>query len=250
MERGYQHDYSATCDSMHSLEDRRRKANTMVLVLRECLGGSLAGARVLNLGCSTGIIDEFIAPSVGTMVGADIDAAGIELAQSRRTAPNLRFEIGDAMDLRFEDAEFDVVICSQVYEHVPDATRLMSQIGRVLAPGGLCYFAATNRWAVMEKHHHLPFLSWLPQALADRYMRAAGKGSSYYEKHLGYFRLRTLVDAFDVEDFTGRILGDPERYGAGYMIGRGFRRAVARAFYAVARPLFPGYIWILRKRSA
>jgi len=221
----------------------------MVKVLEEALGARLAEARVLNLGCSTGIIDELIAEHVLSATGVDIDVAAIDLAKSRPVQPNVTFQVDDAMALSFADAAFDVVVCSQVYEHVPDSSRMMSEINRVLRPGGLCYFAATNRWALVEKHHRLPFLSWLPPSLADRYMRASGKGSAYYERHLGYADLLQLTSEFRLEDYTGKILAEPDRYAAGYLFGGRARTALARTMFRAFRPLFPGYIWLLWKRE-
>lgn len=247
MTRGYQPDFSLMYESMNSQEGRRKKATTMLAVLGDALGNCLASARVLNLGCSTGIIDEFLAPHVASITGVDIDEPAIKLASSRRSASNIEFRIDDAMQLSVADASFDIVICSQVYEHVPDPQRMMDEIHRVLRPEGVCYFAATNRWAVIEKHHRLPFLSWLPRGLADRYMRVAGRGDAYYERHLGYRSLLDLVSQFRVEDFTGKILAEPNRYAADYMFQNALARVVAKAMFSGVRPLFPGYIWLLWK---
>ena len=247
MNRGYQHDFSLAYESMHSVEDRQRKASTMLAILREALGDGLAAADALNLGCSTGIIDEFLAAHVATMIGVDIDEPAIELASGRRVAQNLEFRLDDAMNLSFADGSFDIVICSQVYEHVPDPDRMMVEIYRVLRPGGVCYFAATNRWALVEKHHRLPFLSWLPPRCADLYMRLMGKGEAYYERHLGYWSLRRLISRFRMEEWTGKVLDTPERYAAEYMMGGRFKRLTAQLLFRVLRPLFPGFIWLLWK---
>lgn len=247
--RDYQLEYSHGNAEMHSVQGRQRKAETMLRVLREALGNLLSDADVLNLGCSTGIIDEFIAPHVSSMTGVDIDEPAVRLAESRKSAGNLSFRVDDAMALGFDDGSFDVVICSQVYEHVPDAVRMMSEIRRVLRPGGVCYFAATNRWGVMEKHYHLPFLSWLPDKAANAYVRLLGKGEAYYEKHLGYRELLELASAFEVEQWTGRIIADPERYAADYMFPGRLGRAIARLMHANLRPMFPGFIWLLWKRA-
>lgn len=250
MIRGYQHDFSLAYESMHSVEDRQRKAATMLAVLREALGHRLADAATLNLGCSTGIIDEYLAGHVASMTGVDIDEPAIELASSRRSAPNVEFHIDDAMRLSFADASFDIVICSQVYEHVPDPARMMGEIYRVLRPGGVCYFAATNRWALVEKHHKLPFLSWLPSSMADRYIRLLGRGDAYYERHLGYGPLSRLVSRFRVEDCTEKILAAPNRYAVAYMVRGRLQPFVARVMLKYFRALFPGYVWLLWKRES
>jgi ubiquinone/menaquinone biosynthesis C-methylase UbiE len=249
MSRGYQHDYAAGRPQMYDVSERHRKAATMVAVLSRCMGEKLRDARVLNVGCSAGLIDEALAPSVGSVTGVDIDASAIAKAVSRGLPANVTLLAGDAMALEFADQSFDAVICSQVYEHVPDVERLIGEIHRVLRPGGVCYFAATNRWAVVEMHHGLPFLSWLPTGLADRYMRLAGKGDRYYERHLGYGALRRLVAGFAVRDFTGQILDDPEAFEAGYLFRGKVKRFAARLMFRFARPIFPGYIWVLERRA-
>lgn len=249
-DRGYQYDYSCSNDEMHSYESRTRKAVTMVAILREEMGDRLGAADVLNLGCSTGIIDQYIAKNVRSVTGVDIDVAGIELATSRNTDKNVTFQVDDAMHLSFTDDSFDVVICSQVYEHVPDARRMMSEIYRVLRQDGVCYFAATNRWAIVEKHYHLPFLSWLPTSLANRYVRILGRGNAYYERHLGRGELFNLVARFQVVDYTPKLLSKPDKYAVGYLFGKGLRLAGARIIFKVLRPFFPGFIWLLCKRDS
>lgn len=250
IERGYQYEYSRDNEAMHSKQGRQRKAETTLSILQEALGGRLAGADVLNLGCSTGIIDEFIAPHARSMTGVDIDQSAVALAESRSVSDNLVFRIDDAMGLSFSDESFDVVICSQVYEHVPDPVRMMREIDRVLRPGGVCYFAATNRWALVEKHHHLPLLSWLPPGqIANLYVRLLGSGDAYYERHLGYGPLLNLASAFRVDDWTGKIIGEPEKYAALYMFRGRFKRAVAKAMYTYVRAIFPGFIWLLWKKD-
>jgi ubiquinone/menaquinone biosynthesis C-methylase UbiE len=246
-ERAYQYDFSVGNAAMHSIEGRRRKAATMLAVLREVFGERLGSLRVLNLGCSRGIIDEFLAPHVARTLGIDIDEPAIAEARARRVAPNAEFRVGDAMQLDLPDASFDVVICSQVYEHVPDPWRMMDEIYRVLAPGGVCYFAATNRFCIMEQHYQLPFLSVIPVPLAHLYLRLAHRGRYYHERHFALGNLRRLVARFEVDDYTMRIIEQPERYASTYLVRTPTVRFVARTLARFAYGLFPGYVWLLRR---
>ncbi|MCK5359601.1 MAG: methyltransferase domain-containing protein, partial [Gammaproteobacteria bacterium] len=139
-------------------------------------------------------------------------------------------------------------ICSQVYEHVIDARQMMDEIYRVLKPEGICYFAAGNRLAIDEHHHHLPFLSAIPRPLGHLYLRLAGKGKYYYEKHLSYWGLKSLVSRFQIVDYTAEVINDPKRYATDYMLEPGsskqkFARLIVKRFYW----LCPGYIWLLKK---
>jgi len=152
------------------------------------------------------------------------------------------------MAIDFADETFDVVICSQVYEHVPDATVMMREILRVLRPGGVCDFAANNRLMWKEPHYGLPLLSVLPRPLAHVYIRLAGKASHYHELHFTYWGLRALVKGFDVFDYTRKIVSAPETFGAAYMLKPGTRKALlARFIVKRLYWLMPGYIWVLKK---
>jgi 2-polyprenyl-3-methyl-5-hydroxy-6-metoxy-1,4-benzoquinol methylase len=246
-DRGYQYGYSDISAEMHSIEGRRRKAITMVAVLGDSLGDRLGHARLLNVGCSAGIIDECLAPHVKHVTGIDIDAPAIEAARLRCKVNNAEFRTGDAMNLDFPDGSFEIVVCSQVYEHVPDPAKMMDEIYRVLVPGGICYFAATNRFCVMEQHYHLPFLSVMPVSMAHWYLRLLGKGRYYYERHKGLGELRGLVRRFDVDDYTRKFLSDPGAFEASYMFNSRVKLEVARALARFAYPIFPGYVWLLRR---
>ncbi len=245
--RGYQPNFAEQHAEMYSGEGRTRKAATTRLILEEALGSRLASSRVLNIGCSTGIIDSELAPAVGSLVGIDIDEKAVDYARRTHHLANVTFAIGDAMAIDYPDASFDIVLCSQVYEHVPDPNRLIAEIERVLAPGGVCYFAATNRFNLMEQHYHLPLLSVIPVSWAHLYLRLLGRGSYYYERHLTYSQLHRLVARFRVEDVTRRILDDPDQYAARYLFD-GRKLAVARLLARLAYWAFPGYIWLLWKQ--
>lgn len=233
---------------MFNIAERQRKAKTMIAVLQDHLPTELSKLSALNVGGSTGIIDDYLSDHFAQVVGIDIDEKAIAHARDNYQKKNLQFEVGDAMNIDYGPATFDVVVCSQVYEHVPDARVMMSEICRVLKPGGVCYFAAGNRIMWNEPHYNLPLLSVLPRSLANLYLKATKKGSSYYEKHLTYWGLKRLTVDFEITDYTGKIIFSPQQFAADYMIKPGTLKAglasfIARYFIWLA----PGYIWILQK---
>lgn len=60
---------------------------------------------------------------------------------------------GDGMALPFQDAVFNMVLCSQVLEHVPEPSGLMAEVARVLKPGGTLLLTAPQTWGLhMEPH--------------------------------------------------------------------------------------------------
>jgi len=245
--RGYQYGYSNQHTHVYDTQYRERKAYTMVAVLQDFLG-ELGSLSALNVGGSSGIIDNILANHFQSVIGVDIDADAIEYARKTYNKPNLLFQTGDAMALDHDDSSIDVIICSQVYEHVPDAGRMFKEIGRVLKPGGICYFAATNRLIWNEPHYNLPLLSVLPRVVADLYIRAAGKAGHYYELHFTCWGLRRLVAGFELIDYTSRIVENPQLFKAGYMLVPGsLKSRVAKFVVRYVYWMMPGYIWLLRK---
>ena len=248
MTRGYQYGFSENSPYVFDQENRERKARTMAAVLADTLSDDLAEYEVLNVGGSAGSIDNFLATYFKRVVGTDIDEAAIAHARESFSRDNLHFEVADAMDLPYEDASFDVVVCSHVYEHVPDPIVMFREIHRVLRPGGVCYFSAGNRLMWNEPHYDLPLLAAVPRPLAHIYIRLAGKADYYHEKHLTYWGLVRLTRHFKRVDYTRRLVLEPENFHTSYMLPPGSLKArvaalMVRWFYWA----FPGYIWILRK---
>jgi 2-polyprenyl-3-methyl-5-hydroxy-6-metoxy-1,4-benzoquinol methylase len=235
--------------AMYDHQARERKARTILAVLRDFQQvADLSSYTLLDMGSSTGIIDNYLADHFAKVIGVDIDKEAIEFAKNSFLKSNLEFRVADAMNLEFSDNEFDVVVCTHIYEHVPDAHEMTREIFRVLKPGGICYFAAGNRLSIMEPHYKLPFLSMLPRSLAHLYMKIAGKGSHYHEKHLMLTGLKKLVSAFVVHDYTKRIIEDPEKFSAESMLKPGSLKHNMAKFIATYVYWFcPSYIWILEK---
>ncbi len=220
----------------------------MLLVLEDFLKKPLSESDVINVGGSAGAIDNFLADHAGRVVGIDIDDSAIKHARETFVKDNLVFQVADALNLPFDDESFDVVICSHVYEHVPDPVQMFAEIHRVLRTGGICYFSAGNRIMWNEPHYNLPLLAILPRPLAHVYIRLAGKAQHYHEKHLTYWGLKSLVKKFKRTDYTVRLISEPEKFHTAYMLPAGsmkscIARKVADWFYWA----LPGYIWILQK---
>ncbi len=236
---------------MHDTEGRVRKATTMLAALGDYFDVPLKELRVLDVGASTGIIDNHLAEHFHSVLGIDIDREAIESAKKMFPRNNLNFQVGDALSTNLPKESVDIVICSQIYEHVPDAYKMMDEIFRVLRPGGICYFAAGNRLVWREPHYQLPLLSVVPRPLAHLYVRIVGKASHYHELHFTYWGLRKLIKRFELVDYTVNMIEQPDKFGVAYMIPPGSRKqAMAKMVAKLTFWLMPSYIWLLRKPGA
>ena len=234
---------------LQDVAGRRQRAQRMLKVLAELGGVDLARSRLLDLGASHGLITLELARATASAVGIDVDAVAIAAARaSARLEGRASFLVASGQALPFPSASFDIVVCNHVYEHVPDAPGLMAEIHRVLAPGGVCYFAGGHLLQLMEPHYRLPLLSWLPRPLADAYLRATGRGRRYEEKFLMPWRLRSLFSAFAERRLvSAAMLEDP----VGFTLGPAWLGAIARALPTRWRDglalLLPTQVWLLRR---
>lgn len=96
------------------------------------------GATALELGCGTGEVAAYLAAERGYFaLGVDVDPEQISLAQSRHgTRAGLDFAEADATRLDYPSASFDLVVSQNVFHHIPDWPAVVSEISRVLRPGG------------------------------------------------------------------------------------------------------------------
>ena len=241
--------YSEIMAKMLDEEARRKKAAKIVAVVRHALGvDSLEGLRAVDVGCSAGFIADELALAGATTSGVDIDEPGLEKARER-FGERVDFRLARGEDLPFDDDSVDVAVLNHIYEHVVDPAAVVADIHRVLRPGGLLYLGVGHRWQVIEPHHRLPFLSWLPRGAADRYLRLTGKGDHYYERYETPAGLRRLFAAFDVWDYTLPVLADPHAFSADDNVPEWAAKVPARAL-AAALPLVPTYVWVAFKGPA
>lgn len=96
------------------------------------------GDRVLDVGSGTGSLALTLAASrsCSEIVGIDPSAPYIEFARRRVTDSRIRFEVGDAMDLPYENNYFDKTLAQLVLNSVPDASRVVIEMIRVTKLGG------------------------------------------------------------------------------------------------------------------
>lgn len=121
------------------------------------------GERVLDIACGTGAATRPAARRAGRAVGVDRDAAMIEVARRHPHAGScvIEWRCGDACDLDFGGATFDLCLCIQGLQHFGQRERALDEMRRVLKSSGRLVAAI---WAQIE---HTPGLDAVRLALED-----------------------------------------------------------------------------------
>lgn len=98
-------------------------------------GSVRAGDRALDVGSGTGDFTAALADAGAAPIGVEVAEAALARARSRQPDRDFRLVPLDG-PLPFEDGSFELVWASEVIEHVTDTARWLSEVRRVLVPGG------------------------------------------------------------------------------------------------------------------
>lgn len=107
-------------------------------------------ATMLEIGCGIGRMTRAFAKRFGTVYGTDISSEMIAQGQGYMADyPHVHLSVSNGSDLHpFADASIDFCFSYIVFQHIPDSRitlRYISEMGRVLKPGGVAYFQVNTR---------------------------------------------------------------------------------------------------------
>ncbi len=109
---------------------------------------TLAGARVLDVGCGGGILSEALAREGAEVTGIDLAHEALLVARLHAAEQNLRLDYREISVEQLAGAEpgtFDIVTCLEMLEHVPDPASVVMACARLVKPGGHVFFSTINR---------------------------------------------------------------------------------------------------------
>jgi ubiquinone/menaquinone biosynthesis C-methylase UbiE len=139
---------------------------------------------LLDIGSGNGSQTEFFARNLKQAIGLDLQVSrlpGFRRVLQQRNITNITLLGGNAEALPFRNQTFDYVTCFEMLEHVKDQDRTLAEIRRVLKPEGALIMSVPHRWWIFETHgadlpllpwNRVPFFSWLPTKIHDRWARA------------------------------------------------------------------------------
>ena len=102
--------------------------------------------RWVDVGCGNGAFTELFVDNCAPTEVQGVDPSDGQIAYARTRIPSVRFQTGDAMALPFPDRSFDVAVMALVIFFIPDPPKGVSEMVRVIAPGGL---VAAYAWDMM-----------------------------------------------------------------------------------------------------
>ncbi|NJN67734.1 MAG: class I SAM-dependent methyltransferase [Chloroflexaceae bacterium] len=123
------------------------------------LAGVVPSGRVLDIGCGAG-------PGLRYLAAQGIAAFGIDLVsypllKAQHLAPAAGLVQGNAgVSLPFASASFDLLLASELIEHLPDGRPLLAECSRVLRPGGYAVITTPNLWDVRRVFARLTGRVW------------------------------------------------------------------------------------------
>jgi ubiquinone/menaquinone biosynthesis C-methylase UbiE len=203
----------------------------------------LSRQRAIEIGCGIGI-DTVSLARLGfrEVVGVDLTAAAIAVARQRALDEgirNVRYDTANAEALPFPDASFDCAYSFGVIHHTPSIHNALTEIHRVLVPGGRALIMIYHRQSLVDLVHqlfHLPYES--PRNLGDqcpvvnRYTRSEARalfdGFTDIRDHTDYpftygMRHVSRLVPISIQRALGRAIGWHLMIDAGIGRVRGFK---------------------------
>lgn len=109
---------------------------------------TLAGKRVLDVGCGGGILSESLAQAGATVTGIDAAEQALEIAQLHALEAGLDIDYQETTAealAQKQPGQFDVITCMEMLEHVPTPSLVIKACATLLRPGGQVFFSTLSR---------------------------------------------------------------------------------------------------------
>lgn len=245
--------YSVAHNEVLEKSERQRVATQLTLIIKEVLKrNNFNSLKILDVGCSSGVITQFISRYGGHAIGIDVDESAIQNAKiNYKDTKNLSFQVASGSNLPFKNTSFDIVVCNQVYSYASNSEKMMKEIYRVLKPDGFCLFTGDNLLRPIEPLYNFPFLRYVPKNSARYILKITGHKQIFIGNYKTYWGLLKLCDNFTIEDYTLKVLKQPKKFKYTKIVK--YKRLVNMIPFFILKllePFLPSFIFILKKGSA
>jgi ubiquinone/menaquinone biosynthesis C-methylase UbiE len=248
MKNKFTYAYSDLMQGMFYFPRRQEVAGQILAVLKDNLKDKKTSTLTcLEIGTSAGVIARILSDTFKKVTAIDIDTKAAQYWEKNKKK-NIEFKNMNAMNLSFKDNTFDVAVTNQDYEFMKDPQKYIDEIYRVLKPGGICFFGARNKLNIMEGQYNIPFLSWLPESLAKKYIELLGRKKYFLANYKTIWGLQKLCNHFIIKDYTITVLKNPEKYRYRKLVKyKKIINVIPKIFLQTGEFLIPNFIWVLQK---
>ncbi len=104
-----------------------------------------ADSKILEIGCGIGTIVQKLSEKGYDVIGGDISSQAVEYGRQKYTGIKLQVEAGQK--LTCADNTFDIVLSFDLFEHIAETDMHLSEVSRVLRPGGYYLFQTPNKYS-------------------------------------------------------------------------------------------------------
>ncbi|MEV6926732.1 class I SAM-dependent methyltransferase [Dactylosporangium sp. NPDC051485] len=175
--------------------------------------GDVAGKQIVEIGCGGGQCGRWLVSRGANAVGMDLSWRQLQNSQrlDRQSGNSLPVVQGDAQRLPFSSGAFDIAFSAGgAMAFVADAPAFLSEVGRVLRPGGRFVFAVTHpaRWSFLDQPDHNGLVAVHSYFDRRAYVEQDDRGEASYVEH--HRTIGDLVRLIAASNFQILDLVEPE----------------------------------------
>ncbi|MCI5058783.1 MAG: class I SAM-dependent methyltransferase [Flavobacteriales bacterium] len=176
--------FSEEFDSKMNMYDTNKRLSVFY---DELLTEDLKGKKILDAGCGTGWFSKGASDRGADVTSMDLGEGLLKQVEKKCKSTRV---VGSILEMPFEDNSFDVVVSSEVIEHIPEPLKAIDEIYRVLKPGGIVILSTPNRlWF---------FTVWLANKLKLRPYQGLENWISWNQ-----LKRKTRETGFEIDQMVG-----------------------------------------------
>lgn len=176
-----------------------------------------AGKTVLDVACGEGYGTDILSSVAEAATGLDVSRDAVAHARSRYGRANLSFVNGSAAELPFADHSFDLVVSFETIEHHDRHQEMISEIHRVLRPGGLLIISSPNKqYYSVEPGYQNPF--HVKELFREELLELLSSAFRHVQLHgqrVVYGSILIPADHAEFQSLRPAVAGEPVQVSAG-----------------------------------
>ena len=199
-----------------TLDDMRSDYESYIRVIRR-FAPLTPETSILEIGTGTGWFPLMCKLNGLKCKGIEISPQLIEFARSLGNSHGVEpdIELGNIETTDIGESKYDVIVSNSVFEHIEDWRYALGRVYRALKPGGMFWFASTNKFAFVSSEYDFPLYGWLPDRWRYRF-RISRQGPDIMKlgidfnqftypglrrafRQAGFSKIQDRIDVFDAK---------------------------------------------------